>query len=367
MKKIRAANDNSIFPRYAIIISCVALMLFAGAAVSQAALDVSPISVNVVKGKNTNVTITWVLTGLTPNTWSSPQGIFETPAGTLATNAAILNIVTGVSGSGSITESLVVPAGVVDLAALGGNSGFTYRREFRLLSGALGGTDSLNIAINFPSQAAGPVSLRRVELYFEEDGKKTNEVTVGRNARGLAVLADLYVNGTGYLDGYWEVDGRRIESVREYASFGSKVTVRSSEVPGIPTFRPGLHSVRLVVTNPAPGFSLPRIGYIVTSGDAKVVLPLHLLSPENGQKVNGDTVFSWKPGADAAYILTYTSDPGGEVVLTAQTKKPDYQIPGSLLVERFTAGAAYLWQIQGFDAEGELVSESRTRRLTVRE
>jgi hypothetical protein len=350
------------------IISCVALMFFAGAAVSQAALDVSPGSISAAKGQNTRVTLTWRITGEASALWTSTGGTLEDVSGsTFGSPTGPLSINVGASGDGSVTESLLIPSSIVNTVALGGELSFFYRRDFSpppIVGGLVSKRLNINIVL---SQAAGPVSLRRVELYFEEDGKKTNEVTVGRNARGLAVLADLYVNGTGYLDGYWEVDGRRIESVREYASFGSKVTVRSSEVPGIPTFRPGLHSVRLVVTNPAPGFSLPRIGYIVTSGDAKVVLPLHLLSPENGQKVNGDTVFSWKPGADAAYILTYTSDPGGEVVLTAQTKKPDYQIPGSLLVERFTAGAAYLWQIQGFDAEGELVSESRTRRLTVRE
>jgi hypothetical protein len=321
--------------------------------------------VRATKGKNTRVTLTWTLTGVAADTWSSTQGFFETPTAGLGTTAVPLSIETGGAGSGSVTESLVIPAGIVDAASSGGNSGFTYRRDFRLFTGALGGTGSLTITIAFPSQAAGPVSLRRVELYFEEDGRRTNEVTVGRNAKGLSVMADLYVDGTGYLEGYWEVDGRRIENFREYASFGSKVTVESSGVPGIPTFQPGLHSVRLVVTKPVPGFTLPRIAYIVTSGAAKVVRPLYLLSPKDGKEVNMDTVFSWRPGAEAAYVLTYSREPDGEVALTAQTKTPGYQIPASLLADRFTPGAAYLWQVQGFGADGELVSESKPRMITI--
>jgi len=364
MVRKQAANTNRGNISPALVISLAILMLLSTASFSHAALNVSPGSVEAVKGKNTSITLTWTLTGVADNTWSSTQGFFETPTAGLGTTGPLSIVVTGGSGGGSVTESLTIPSAIVAAAASGGNSSFTYRREFRSFTGALGGTTSLSITIRF-SQAAGPVSLRRVELYFEEGGRRTNEITVKRNAKGFLALADLYFNGTGYIEGYWEVDGRRIENIREYASFGSKVTVRSSEIPGLPTFRPGLHSVNLVISNPTPEFTLPQIGYIVTAGSVKTIQPLHPLSPEDEGEVNGSTIFSWNPGAGAVYVLTFTGDSDGDVVLTAQTKDPDYRIPPQLLADRFTTGGTYFWQIQGYGADGELVSEGRSRKFTV--
>lgn len=344
------------------------MMVLATAVPSHAVLNVTPGSVNAPVGKDTRVTLTWTLTGTAFSTWSSSQGFFEEPAGSLGTNPVPLSIVVGGTGVGTVTESLLIPASLVNPGSRTGASGnFTYRRDFTLPVGGPAESASLSIIITYPSQAAGPVSLRRVELYFEVDGRRTNEVTVGRNSKGLSVLADLSVNGTGYLEGYWEVDGRRIENIRENASFGSKITVRSSGIPGIPTFQPGLHSVRLVVTKPLPEFTLPRIAYIVTSGTAKGVRPLFPLSPKAGGSVNGDTVFSWNQGAEVAYVLTFRRELDGEEVLTAQTKSSNYQIPAALLVDRFTPGTAYLWQIQGHGPDGEVVSESRPGKFTVEE
>ena len=358
------AHRNTGYLRYALILALTVLVMLVCAAPSHAVLNVTPGSVQVLKGKSTTVMLTWNLTGVGNDSWDSPQGLFETPVGSLGTNAIPLAIVT-VGGTGSITESLVIPDRVVDTAAQGGNTSFTYRREFRNSAGAPGGADSLSITITFPSQAAGPVSLRRVELYYEEDGRRTNEVSVARNTRGLSALADLYVNGTGYLEGYWEVDGRRLENVRKYASFGSKLTVRTSDVPGMPTFRPGLHSVRLVITSPAPGFALPRIGYIVTSETAKAIRQLHVQAPEGGAELNAETAFSWRQGPEAAFVLTFTEQLKGEVVLTAQTKDSSYTLPARLLSDRFSPGASYLWQVNGYGADGELLSESRPRKITV--
>ena len=357
-------NSRRVYLRCVMIVSCAVLMMLTAVDISHAALDVSPGSASAIKGQSTRANLTWTITGETPGTWTSSLGRFENAAGSpIGSPTASLSITVSASGTGTVTESLLIPSTVINTIVQSSEMSFFYRRDFGpLVGGAISERLNINIVV---SQAAGPVSLRRVELYFEEDGRRTNEITVKRNAKGFLALADLYVNGTGYIEGYWEVDGRRIENIREYASLGSKLTVRSSEIPGLPTFRPGLHSVRLVISNPAPAFTLPQIGYIVTAGSVKTIQPLHPLSPEDDGEVNGGTLFSWNPGAGAVYVLTFTGDSGGDVVLTAQTKDPDYQIPPQLLADRFTTGGTYFWQIQGYGADGELVSEGRSRKFTV--
>lgn len=356
--KIRMTTRECPRPSAVLLAVCLALALVPAApAPSRADLTVTPASAKALVRKDTRVNLTWTLTGVAADTWSSSQGVFEEPAGSLGTNPVPLSIVVGGSGSGSVSESLVIPASIADPGSRTGAAGnFTYRRDFMLPTGGPAESVSLAVILTFPSQAAGPVSVRRVELYFEEEGRRTNEVSVGRNAKGLTVLADIQVDGTGYIEGYWEVDGRRLENVRANASFGSRVTVRSSAVPGLPTFRPGLHSVRLVITEPAPGFPLPRIGYIVTSHASEKLRSLVLIAPENGEEVNGDTMFRWTRGPETSYAIVYKSQTGEEPVLKAQTKEPSYRIPTRLLTERFVAGTNYTWRVEGYDSEGNLVS-----------
>ena len=40
-------------------------------------------------------------------------------------------------------------------------------------------------------------------------------------------------------------------------------------------------------------------------------------------------------------------------------------IPAPLLESKFTSGVIYLWRVRGYDTDGELLSESKQRRMMI--
>ena len=356
-----------------LVILLAAMIVLAAGNAALANITASPSLIAVPTGQNTRVTITYRFFDGTSGTWgsgtlvTSSQGLFNSsspPVVTYDTNSIPLSVTPGAGGKGTVQETVLIPSSVLSTAAQNGDLTINYQRTFAPL---VGGGETITVPISITlSKTAGSLSLRRVDLYFLDSGSRRNEITVSRNTAGLKAYADIYVNGSGFLQGYWEVGGRRIENVNKYISFGSKATVSTSDVPGISTFTPGLHSISFVITDPVPGFSPPRIAYLVTSGVKQEVQALDSLTPGDRERITDKTGFTWTPGkSTAAYIVTFTRESDGKVALAALTSDEGYMIPAPLLESKFTSGIIYLWRVRGYDTDGELLSESKPRRMMI--
>ncbi|MFN3396885.1 MAG: hypothetical protein ACK4Z9_08865, partial [Thermodesulfovibrionales bacterium] len=199
------------------LILIILFILFSS--LSHAAVTTSPSSVNVAKGRPTAITISYSFSGLppagTPGTFTLTSSLGEFLLGADIIGSINVPLTVNIqNGVGRISETIIVSPSVIERALRAGSGTFVYQRVF---FSQVAPTQTATVNIRITSESIAEFSLRRVELYFNGKDKKA-EAIVNRNFRELKAYADIYFNGSGFLQGYWEVDGRVIESVSRHVS-----------------------------------------------------------------------------------------------------------------------------------------------------
>jgi hypothetical protein len=214
--------------------------------------------------------------------------------------------------------------------------------------------------------AAGSVealSLKRIEIYFDIT-QKQNEVMVSRNYQGLKAYADIYYDGSGIFNGYWQVDGLIIERVNRVVPPGGKVTLGTPSVPDLPTFDPGYHIVKFIVTNPAASFEVPEMVYWVKGTAEPTKRTLALINPKNDMTIPTNYLFEWKKMDKATvYLISFARAEDNKVCFSALTRDTSYRIPPSVLAEYLHLREKYLWSVRGFDTENDVIAKSAIHRF----
>ncbi len=210
--------------------------------------------------------------------------------------------------------------------------------------------------------AAGVFKITRLQLYF---ANQRAETVIEKNSSALKAYADLTFEGTGLLQGFWEVDGRILASVnRHIASDQGTVTVETPDLPGIPTFESGAHRLRLVVTSPSPAAILPEAIYFVAGRSVKQ-FPVKLIEPLSRAEIPfGATLFSWEGReGSASYLITFLSAKG-KPVFSAYTRDLDYKLPPATLSNLFLPGQEYSWKVVSYGVEQNQMGASQISRFT---
>jgi len=207
--------------------------------------------------------------------------------------------------------------------------------------------------------------VRRIELYFDNNRP---EITIDKSYQRLKAYAKITFQYAGLLEGYWEVDGRIISRVSEHLTTGNTVILETPEVPPLPTFDPGTHVVKFIVTNPADKtFPLPSMLYFVTAqGSTNPQTALKLLSPVDKAFLKyGPPIFSWeKLGAKATYTVQFYRDPASTPFFSALTTDTSYTLPYAVLRDVFKPGVKYYWRVKG--GEDRVEGESPLREFRFR-
>lgn len=199
-----------------------------------------------------------------------------------------------------------------------------------------------------------PFGISRLELAFP-DGK--GQATVRRNEQGLRATATLTTTGSGLLQGFWEVDGRPLLPIDRHVTFGQVVTIETPAIAPLPTFDPGTHLLRFVVTAPTVPFNLPTLVYTVTPEEGR---PIQLQGPlPQAILPYAPASFSWHAQNGAGHYELRFMAADGTSLFAAITKTPDYRLTDLALRKFFTPGARYLWQVTAFDADGRPAGESK--------
>lgn len=327
---------------------------------ARAAVAVVPSQVTVMPGPVNSFTIQYRFSGL-QNRDASPydgpeesfSGEFLGPTRSVLGTVSTAVIASIVAGTGSATETLTVPASVIDTAIRLGIRQVTFERTF------VGATNSptTQVAVAIASsEAVGPLRILRTELYF---GNRRGETTVNRNQRGLKAFADIRYGGTGVLTGFWEVDGRRILDVNRQLTFGTNVTLSTPDIPDLPTFDTGVHFVRLVLTNPPPAGPLPQLLYYVTAAKELRSIRIAVQEGAAGSGASATHSFSWeKPAGMDLFFLEFSDEAGGKPIFSAFTKEASYKLPEKGLEGIFTPGKKYFWRVKGYDSSDDQVGVS---------
>lgn len=328
---------------------------------SQAAVTATPSSVNVVRGQSNTVVLTYQFSGyvIGNGTLTSNQGIYFTPDTTIGYNNMPLTV-SIVGTVGTVAETVVIPVNITERALQRGTAQFFYRRVF---TGMIG-TDTATINLTVTGEAGGTLSVKRISVYF---GNGRAETTVMKYANDLKAYADIRYNGSGLLKGYWEVDGRLLSYVSQPLPAGQQITLTTPDIPALPTFETGTHTLRFVITNPEPGqgIPLPALVYFVTTDEAAVKQAgLTLKTPaEDAEVPYASLKYEWQLIRAEVYLIQFFEEQGTKPVFSAYTKKGFYQLPQLILKKNFEPGKTYYWRVAAFDKERRKITESKTDRF----
>lgn len=355
----------------------------------------SPGAANAPLGSSTSTAITWSVTTNSGTFVSSPSGTFTDFNGVvLGTNPNALyqnvTVLPGVGATVPLTEVVLVPASVIYRAYSLGDSGFLYTRTF---TDSSGGGFAMSVTLNITSSALSGFSLTGMSLSFDNDAV----VRVVHQKHKLSAKAVINSNGTGLLQGVWEVADpistsaqpiyRPLLVVRQYLTGSNKQTFTS---PVLPTELSGLYLVRFRVTDPVPGFEQPFLRYFVSSGkpgEAVPLLPIGLILPSPASLLMSDTMFAWEPidGARAYQIELYARamtdadklpNLGEALSPTSQTLPDTPPVSGMLVAGNQThailsatarshlkPGQIYLWRVLAIGEDGHVIGASSIREI----
>jgi hypothetical protein len=267
---------------------------------------------------------------------------------------------------GTVPEQLIIPETVVRRAEQLGINRFQFQRTFvEQTTVTVPTVEIVTLDIAVTTAGGGPLNLTGIRLYFENN---RGNITVKRNRTALSAKADLDYTGTGFLRAYWLVDGRILSYVNRYLSSGRRITLETPEVPGLPTFREGSHTVRLIVQAPEQDIPFPKAIYYVTSDRSPTLAPVNLTAPAP-QAVENYAPFrvAWTATeAAATYLVEFFLEEEDRPIFSAYTAANSaYVLPEPALRYYFAPGRTYQWQVKAFDKENSLVGESdrRTFRL----
>jgi len=210
------------------------------------------------------------------------------------------------------------------------------------------------------ASTGGPLTISRVELVFDNN---RGDITVPLNGM-VKAKALINYTGNGVLNALWIVDGRVIQQVNKSLTYGSSIVIETNDVPPLPVFEPGSHTLMLQITNPPESFSIPAIEYYVTTSAGKADIMLY--TPENGVFLYKDEIsFSWNNPAETGFYQVVVWQKAKSVI-SALTKDLSYRPPDAVL-ERLSEGTDYSWQVTALDSSGRELGSSDIRSFRIRD
>jgi len=296
----------------------------------------------------------------------------------------------GGSGSGVITESVLIPRYVTEQAVRNGATSLFLTRTFTDGQAADTGT----VVVTIGSSAGGVLSISRLRLAFDDDAP------VRLVARGESLSANIEIEsaGSGLMRGYWELSGpasnsgeaifRPILTVQQYLAGSARHSIAS---PTLPTDVDGLYLLRFRMIEPVTALEVPTVRYFVGTGAQGERLPaasIALLSPVDGEVLAPETTFSWHAtqGARAYQLEIYSRPESLKDTLpnlgtdldnaTANVLPNAAPVTGMLIAANETRAVLspivrarlkqeriLLWRVRALDANGTVIGESAVREV----
>lgn len=116
---------------------------------------------------------------------------------------------------------------------------------------------------------------------------------IPKNSKNIKAQLKMKMRGTGIVSGYWIVDGQPYQFFNETAYQGQIKTIFTQDIPGLPAFDPGMHTIAMQLTRPATeSVIFPTLRYFVLPYENVI----EILTPRDGAIIKEDEVtnFSWQ-------------------------------------------------------------------------
>jgi PKD repeat protein len=187
---------------------------------------------------------------------------------------------TVVSGPAVMTHIYKLPGNYL-IVALDENG--ASQKKIRIPIKILGISDQVNLEI-------AEISLDNGKYYK----------VVPKNSKNIRGVLKMKLRGTGIVSGHWIVDNQPFEFINETVYQGQIKTILTREVPGLPVFDPGMHTITVQLTRPEnETVVFPTLRYFVLPYENEIAT----LAPSDGAIIKEDDLatFSWENVLGGSY------------------------------------------------------------------
>jgi PKD repeat protein len=187
---------------------------------------------------------------------------------------------TVVSGPATMTHTYKLPGNYI-ITALDENGIST--KKIQVFVNILGINDQVNLEI-------AEISLDNGKYYK----------VIPKNSKNIKAQLKMKMRGTGIVSGYWIVNGQPYQFFNETVYQGQIKTIFTQDIPGLPVFDPGMHTITIQLTRPATeSVIFPTLRYFVLPYDNTI----EILTPRDGAIIKDDEIanFSWEETLGGSY------------------------------------------------------------------
>ena len=123
---------------------------------------------------------------------------------------------------------------------------------------------------------------------------------VPKNSKNIRAILKMKMRGTGIVSGYWIINNQPFEFFNETVYQGQIKTIFTKEIPGLPVFDPGMHTITVKLTRPeSETVVFPTLRYFVLPYENEITT----LTPRDGAIIKEDEManFSWQNVLGGSY------------------------------------------------------------------
>jgi len=254
------------------------------------------------------------------------------------------------SGPTVMTHSFKLP-GIYTITARDENG--ASEKRFLVQVKILGISDQVNLEI-------AEISLDNGKYYK----------VIPKNSRNIRAQLKMKMRGTGIVSGYWIVDGQPYQFFNEMVYQGQIKTILTPEIPGLPAFDPGMHTVTVQLTRPAgEAVVFQTLRYFVLPFENEIAV----LSPRDGaiMRENHMTEFTWESAPGGSYYQIAFSDSLFPLLANDEKQKwldcperfrftPDAQTWNAIGRNEWS-----YWKVRAMDSGKNIVAESGVREMKI--
>ena len=193
---------------------------------------------------------------------------------------------------------------------------------------------------------------------------------VPRNSRNIRAELKMKMRGTGIVSGYWIVDNQPYEFFNETVYQGQIKNIYTREIPGLPAFDPGMHTITVQLTRPAAtAVVFPTLRYFVLPYKDSIAI----LAPRDGAIIKEDETakFAWQEAKGGSYYQIAFSNSPYPLLQNDPAVKwldcperltflPDAETWNSIGRNQWT-----YWKVRAMDSAKSIVAESDIQEMKI--
>jgi hypothetical protein len=193
---------------------------------------------------------------------------------------------------------------------------------------------------------------------------------IPRNSKNIRAQLRMKMRGTGIVTGYWIVDNQPDQFFNETVYQGQIRTILTQEIPGLPAFDPGMHTITMQLTRPATqAVVFPTLRYFVLPFENIVSIS----TPKDGAiiKENEIAKFSWEKALGGSYYQIVFANGLLPLLHTSADLKwldcperfnftPDAETWNAIKRNQWT-----YWQVRAMDSSKNILAASNIQEIKV--